>query len=388
MSPERGAGVRAGVMALEDSGRVDFTRLRAERRRRLFEGMGSAGLDALILGRSANVRYAAGARQLWRAGTSPFAPMCVLVAATGRVHLLSVWDEGVPPEISRQELYGLFWNPGNLLQALAAIPGLPEAARVGTDSMTPMFAQLLPSVVGAAELEDAGPMLRAARERKTEDEIGCLTVAAALAEAGLAALEAALEPGVTERRLVGIYHEAMSRLGTPTVPSDSVAFATPRHGPVSFRHLATERPVGIGELVVLSPGALYAGYEAGLARTRVAGGSPPGGAEALAGRADRALEALVAACRPGSTGADLRRAWEETGEPLPSVPLAHGMGIGPEPPVVGWGRGDDAVLKEGNVLSVQAWVSAEGTGGHLERELVLVGPEGPEVLTRSRRGLG
>jgi hypothetical protein len=40
------------------------------------------------------------------------------------------------------------------------------------------------------------------------------------------------------------------------------------------------------------------------------------------------------------------------------------------------------------VLNVQAWVAAEGTGGHLERELVLVGPEGPEVLTRSRRGLG
>jgi len=374
-------------MALEDGGRVDFTRLRAERRQRLADAMASAGLDALVLGRSADVRYAAGARQLWRAGTAPFAPMCVVVAATGRVHLLSVWDEGVPPEITREQLYGLYWDPGNLMQALAAIPGLPEAALVGTDSLTPLFGQLLPAVVPSAEIVDAGPVVAAARSRKTPDEIACLTVAAALAEAGLAALELALAPGVTERQLVGVYHEAMSRLGTPAVPSDSVAFATPRRGPVHFLHLATERPVGIGEMVVLSPGALYAGYEAGLARTRVAGGSAPKGAGALAERAERAIEALVAACRPGSTGANLRRAWEATGEPMPPVPLAHGTGIGPEPPVIGWGRGDQAVLDEGNVLTVQAWVSAEGTGGHFERDLVLVTADGPEVLTRGRRTL-
>jgi hypothetical protein len=39
------------------------------------------------------------------------------------------------------------------------------------------------------------------------------------------------------------------------------------------------------------------------------------------------------------------------------------------------------------VLAVQAWTATEGAGGILEQEVVLVGPEGPSLLTRSRRGL-
>ena len=84
-----------GTMALEDSARVDFARLRRQRRLRLFDALAAEGMDALVLGRPANVRYASGARQLWRAGSAPFGPACVVVRETKRVHLLSAWDEGV-----------------------------------------------------------------------------------------------------------------------------------------------------------------------------------------------------------------------------------------------------------------------------------------------------
>jgi Xaa-Pro aminopeptidase len=372
-------------MALEDGARVDFTRLRRERRRRLFDGLEAAHLDAVVLGRPGNVRYAAGARQLWRAGTFPFAPVCVAVRSTERVHLLSVWDEGIPPEIGHEDLYGMFWNPAHLLAALAEIPGLAEAGRVGTDSLTPFFSQVLPAVMPKAELVDASGVLARARATKTPDEIACLSVAAALAEAGLFALEQALVPGVTERELLAIYDECVARLGAPTPPSESVAFATPRRGPVRFRSMVSDRPVGDDELVVLAPGALYAGYEGGLARTRATAATPPPGTADLAARGRRGLDALLAACRPGNTGADLYRAWASTGEPEAPVALAHGMGIGAEAPLIGFGRGAGASLTEGVVLCVQSWVTAQGTGGFFERELVLVGPEGPEVLTRGER---
>jgi Xaa-Pro aminopeptidase len=372
-------------MALEDDARVDFARLRGQRRQRLLGGMEAARLDAVVLGRSGNVRYASGARQLWRSGTFPFAPVCVVVRHTQRVHVLSVWDEGIPPEIAHDDLYGMFWNPANLLAALAEIPGLAEAQRLGTDSLTPFFKQVLPTVSPHAELTDATGVLARARATKTADEIACLTVAAALAEAGLSALEAALVPGVTERQLLAVYDECVARLGAPTPPSESVAFATPRRGPVRFSNLATDRPVGDDELVVLSPGALYAGYEGGLARTRPAGATPPPGTAELADRCFRGLDVLVAACRPGNTGTDLYKAWESTGEPEASVALAHGMGIGVEAPLIGFGRGSAAPLEEGSVLSVQSWVTAEGTGGFFQRELVRVGAEGPEVLTRGER---
>ena len=374
-----------GVMALEEGGRVDFTRLRQERRRKLFDAMDSAGLDVLVVGRPANVRYASGARQLWRTGANPFAPMCVVIRQTEKVHLLSSWDDGVPPEIGHEELYGLFWNPAHLIAALRDIPGLVAGHRVGTDSLTPFFGRVLHDLVPEVELIDASPNLARARADKSADEIAAIEVAVSLAEAGLAALEHALWPGISERALLGVYLEAVASLGAPTPPSESVVFATARQGPVRFRYLASNRPIGQGELVVLAPGALYAGYEGGVARTRTAGTAPTREHRALAARCRSAMDALLAACRVGNTGADLYRAWESTGEPPAEIALANGVGLGTEPPLIGFGRGAGTKLDEGAVLSVQAWVSQEGTGGFLERELLRIGEDGPELLTRSER---
>jgi Xaa-Pro aminopeptidase len=374
-----------GVMALEEGGRVDFTRLRHERRRKLFDAMDAAGIEVLVLGRPANVRYASGARQLWRTGAHPFGPLCVVVRATEKVHLLSSWDEGVPPEIGREDLYGLFWNPAHLIAALREIPGFVPAHRVGTDSLTPFFGRVLRDLVPGIELVDASPNLARARARKTADEIAALEVAVSVAEAGLTALEEALRPGITERALLGAYLEAVAGFGAPTPPTESVVFATPLQGPVRFRYLASDRPIGQGELVVLAPGALYAGYEGGVARTRTAGAAPSPEARRLAIRCRGAIDALLGACRAGNVGADLYRAWDSTGEPPTEIALANGVGLGIETPLVGFGRGADAILEEGAVLSVQAWVSEEGTGGFLLRELVHVGEDGPELLTRSDR---
>jgi len=372
-------------MALEEGGRVDFTRLRHERRRKLFDGMDAAGIEMLVLGRPANVRYASGARQLWRTGANLFAPLCVVIRRTEKVHLLSSWDEGVPAEIGHEDLYGLFWNPAHLIAALREIPGFVGAQRVGTDSLTPFFGRVLRDLVPALELVDAAPLLQRAQAHKTADEIAAIAVAVSLAEAGLSALEEALEPGITERALLGAYLGAIASLGAPTPPTESVVFATPRQGPVRFRYLASERTIEQGELVVLAPGAFYAGYEGGVARTRTAGAAPTPEARRLTIRCRGAIATLVGACRAGNTGADLYRAWESTGEPPAEVALANGVGLGTEAPVVGFGRGNDAPLEEGAVLSVQAWVSQEGTGGFLQRELVQIGEEGPRVLTRSER---
>jgi len=182
-----------------------------------------------------------------------------------------------------------------------------------------------------------------------------------------------------------VYYECVSQLGAPNVPSESVAFATPHSGPVAFRSVSADRPVGDGELVVLAPGALYAGYQAGLARTSLAGRTPPPGAGQLTGRCAKGMDALLDACRPGNRGADLYRAWQDAGNPDSAVLLAHGLGMGMEPPLIGLGLGEDAVLEEGMVLAVQSWVTHEGTGGCLERATIRVGDDRPTVLTRYER---
>jgi Xaa-Pro dipeptidase len=386
MSPApRDRGVLVGMMGLEDDARVDFGRLRAQRRAKVLSGMERHDLDALMLGGVGDVRYVSGARQLGRTGVLPFAPAAVVVRETGRVHVLSTWDEGVPPEIRHDDLYGISWNPANLAASLATIPGLRESRRVGTDGLTPMFASLLSQLVTSAELVDAAPVMVTARRTKTSDEITCLDVASAIAESAMSALESALMPGITERELLAVYYESVASIGAPVAPSESVCFTTSTYGLAGFRYLASDRPVKDGELVVLAPCALYAGYEGGLARTRVTGRTAPPGTADLASRCSRSMDALMAACRPGNTGADLYRAWESAGNRETQVPLAHGLGLGAEPPLIGMGRGRDATLEEGMVLSVQSWIAEEGVGGCLERATVRIEGGAPSTLTRYGR---
>src|SRR3989442_4673020 len=103
------------------------------RRARALAAMADGGVDALILSREANARYVSGARRLWLAGARAFAPGCVLVAATGEVHLLSISDDGVPRDIPVANLYPITWNPVNLFGRLAAIPRLASARPIGVD---------------------------------------------------------------------------------------------------------------------------------------------------------------------------------------------------------------------------------------------------------------
>jgi Xaa-Pro dipeptidase len=369
--------------AVADPTCIDDADVRADRRRRLFAAMADHDLDALVLGRPAEVAFATGARQLWTAGTRPFGPACVAVRATGRTHLLSVSDAEVPPEVGHDDLYGLSWNPANVAAALASIPRLPESRRVGTTSSTPGLDRLLGAIAPGAEVVDGGPALAAARSPKSPAEVARIADAAALATTVLAAMTAALRPGVSERDLLAAYLEAIAAAGAPTPPTEGVACATPARGPVVLRRIATADPIDAGRLVVLDPGAFHRGYEGGIGRTRVAGAEPTSAQRTLARRCRAAVDAVVAACRPGTTGAALVAAWSATGEALPREPLAVGVGLGVEPPVVGPGLGATATLAAGTVLAVTGWVAEEGVGGVLERDLVHVSGDGPRLLTRN-----
>src|SRR3954470_8041886 len=109
----------------------------------VFEEMARQGIDVLILGREGNARYVSGARRLFLAGERAFVPGCVVVRETGAVHLLSITDVGVPPELPRDPLSAPSWNPANVVGRIAAIPGMANANRVGVDGLTPLFETLL-----------------------------------------------------------------------------------------------------------------------------------------------------------------------------------------------------------------------------------------------------
>lgn len=132
-----------------------------------------------------------------------FGPICTFVRDTGEIHLNSTWDEGIPEEIPRENLYGFAWNPMTLVGVLQNINGSDSAWRIGTDALTPTFAKLLPMAFPNAELVDGEQAMRAARRVKTGEEISALRRALVVAEAALAKGVAEVAPGVTEKRLAG-----------------------------------------------------------------------------------------------------------------------------------------------------------------------------------------
>ena len=91
----------------------------------------------------------------------------------------------------------------NLMGALAAIPGVPTAARIGVDSITPMMEQLLGATFPNAALVDGESMLRDVRRVKSAADIEGIRAAVALAEDCLRTTINSLTPGVRERELVG-----------------------------------------------------------------------------------------------------------------------------------------------------------------------------------------
>lgn len=363
----------------------DERTLRSGRRQRALDQMAAHDLDVLVLGRQANVRYVTGAPQLWVAGTRPFGPTCVVVRETGAVHLLSTWDEGVPDDIPHENLYGISWNPMNTMSALQRIDGAAGARRVGTDALSPVFAQLLPTAFPNAQLVDGELAMRAARRVKTAEEIAAVRESVAVAESALAAAVAELRPGVSEQALTGVVLEASAAGGVSTPSNQDVAWATSHTHP--WRRADGDGRVQDGDLVAFAAGVLAGGYVGEVGRTWPASKKQvPGGASALYRRWDSLWDRLIDACRPGAGASELMAAYQAAGEPEPPMPVARGLGMGFDPPVVSKhlpATAADERLEPGMVLAVTGYVWEEGVGAVFGREAVLITADGPEVLTAS-----
>jgi Xaa-Pro aminopeptidase len=260
--------------------------------------------------------------------------------------------------------------------------------------MSPLFGQLLDAALPQATLVDGAGPLHAARLIKTDDEIMCIRTGIAIAEAALSATIARLRPGIAERSLQATFHERMASLGVTSAAMAGTFCSTPLAsvgGRYTLRQVTSDQAIDEGDLVALNVGVLYAGYEGGLARTWpcVTSGRPRPEKRVLYDRWNALWQAIVGVCRPGRTAADLRKAYEASGEPAPSLPLAYGVGLGVERPVVG-PRPDnldgDWQLTPGMVLAVQGYMWERGTGGFLGRETVLITEDGPEVLTKFSHG--
>jgi Xaa-Pro dipeptidase len=358
----------------------DDRALRFGRRERAVAAMEARDLDALVLGRPANVRYVAGVPLLWNAGARPFGPGCVLLRS-GEIYLLTTWDEGVPDEIPHDHLYGITWNPMNLVSVLQRIGEAHRPRRVGTDALSPLFAKLLPMAFPGAEVVDGERALRQARLLKTDDEVAAIRVAITVAEAGLAAAVTALRPGASRRDLAGLFMEAIAVRGVTTpATQDVVRITTPRPA-------AGDR-IEAGDLVAFDAGVVAGGYTGEVARTYQAGSANGSAArvQALYKRWEELWARLIDACRPGARASALLAAYEAAGEEPPAAPIARGLGLGLDEPVVVRDLPATAAaqrLEPGMVVLVTGRVADGEVGEIIGSEAVLITDTGPQVLTSS-----
>lgn len=379
-----------GTATREDRRRIDFARLRAARRERVFAAMERLDLDACLFGRETNGRYAAGQRRLWTSNTRAYMPTCVAVRSTGKVHVMAIGasTEDAPEDLPAEDAYGRSFDPAKLFGIYASLPGLAEARRIGVDGLSIGMRTLLGRICPRAEVVGAEPMMRELRRVKLPAEIDCLRVAITIAESSLQRAADLVSADVSGRTLLAAYLERMAELGTTTFAQQGtfrVANATPAP-PFGVE----DALLGESVPVVLVGGAQWAGYEGSLARTWWSGpGAPTAASASLHRRWRSVIERLVQQCRAGRNGHDLVQAYEESGEALPRMPIAYSVGMGHEGPVAGSGLGSafDVTrrLENGMVVAVRAWVT-DDTRGFLGEEVVHVREGAPEILTTMSHG--
>jgi Xaa-Pro aminopeptidase len=361
--------------------RPDAATLRAARRARVLEAMDAADVDILISGREPNARYIAGVPRLWINGSRPFGPGCVIERRTGAIHMVSTWDEGVPDDIPHENLHGITFNGANTLAWLTKVEGAVTAKTVATDGLMPSTLGLVRKAFPAAELVDGEQIMRRVRAVKMPDEIEAIRRAVRIAEDSLTAAEVALVPGITERRLTGVFMETMADSGVTTPSTQDVAWITSRTG--AWERTNRDTAVVSDDLVALDGGVIADGYVGELGWTVAVDGAERVGASLL-GTWDRLWDRLLAACRPGVAASALLDAYVEAGVPAPPMPVARGLGNGNDVPLVIASLPATAAelrLEAGMVLALTAYVWSAGIGALYGKAPVLLTDAGPELLS-------
>ena len=209
-------------------------------------------------------------------------------------------------------------------------------------------------------------MLRRVRRVKTPEEVEAIRSSVHIAERALQEAASALCPGITERQLTGIFMQAMAHAGVTTPSTQDVAWTTSRRHP--WRRASRDVPVAQGELVAFDGGVIVGGYVGELGRTYVAGSGTVD--SELSGRWSELRDRLLDACRPEAPLSDLLAAYDGAGIPAPPMPVARGLGLGFDLPLVTHALPGEAAsqrIEEGMVLVLTAYVVEGRSRGPLRR---------------------
>jgi Xaa-Pro aminopeptidase len=237
---------------------------------------------------------------------------------------------------------------------------------------------------GAGQIEflPAGNAFHALRAVKDEDEVAAIARAAQVTDAAFVAATAGLEPGVTERELAWRIEKALREHGAHGLAFPVIVAAGP-HG-AHPHHEPSDRPIGLGEPIVIDMGARIDGYCADLTRT-ICLGDPPAAFRDRYNSVLTAQRTALAGIRAGMSGV---AADSMARDSLAAAGLGdqfiHGLGHGVgilihEAPSLG--KTAEEPLLAGQVVTVEPGIYVEGWGGIRIEDLCVVRDAGLEILS-------
>jgi Xaa-Pro aminopeptidase len=230
-------------------------------------------------------------------------------------------------------------------------------------------------------------VVEALREVKDAGEIARMTRAAAIADAALTEVlplfgEAATRE-VTEAEFALALDSAMRRGGAEGLAFETIVAAGPNSA--KPHHHPTDRPIRVGDPVVVDFGATFEGYRSDMTRTFCVGGEPQGDLARVFEVVRASQAGGVAAVRPGAGTKDVddvcrqviaAAGWADAFE----HGTGHGVGLDiHEAPTVS--QLGTTILTPGNVVTVEPGVYLPGIGGVRIEDTLVVTEDGSRALT-------
>ncbi len=372
---------------------VDFTALRAYRLERIRKQLAAAQVDLAVLTSPLSLQYAVDFDE-YQLFQSRIPSATLLVPAEGPVTFCGAYHRNCAFVDEYLPTRGLTHFDSGLDIADRArefadfLRGRSKGrSRIAVERLDSSVVQALMQV--GFDVGDAGGLMEGARAIKSAEEVSLIRHAIAVAELGMARMQAALRPGITENQLWAILHYVNVAHGGRWTDGRMLA-SGPRTNP--WFQEASDRAVQAGELVGLDTDMIGPfGYFADVSRTWLCGDGPPSAAQKdRYRRAHDEVHHNMGLIRPGLAFREFaqtafRQPPEFTARRY--MCLSHGAGMSDEWPKIAhrqdWAdSGYEGVIETGMVLCVESYVGSEsgGEGVKLEQQ-VLVTEAGCEPLS-------
>lgn len=280
------------------------------------------------------------------------------------------------------------YNIVEYVKKVEGIVGLVSACqikRIGIESQHITYALYadLATKLAQTELVPLDNEIRAVRVKKDSSEIKLMRKAIALAEQALLNNLVRIKPGIAENQLAQEIEFEMRRLGAESLAFETIVASGYRGALPHGR--ASEKRLKKGDLIVIDFGARFNGYHSDETCTLCLGNPTPEQRK-IYSIVKKAHDRAISSIKPGVAFQETDRAARQYIEKQGygsrfGHGLGHGVGLAVhEEPRVSFDS--PGVIETGMVFTVEPGIYVPEWGGVRIEDMVLVTPDGCEVLTQ------